>query len=144
MLIVYFWTANEVDQELIQWSDTAPSVGDKIPGTHQPVGKVEFYRGELETVCLAISRPTYGDGAHTFDVQLNPAHQVLGYGMSMEGKPTTGRLVNYEPTGHETLMRAVPTRWYVDQIETCKPVEAGSYKAIYLCFCVDAPLQQVA
>ncbi|MDX2241398.1 MAG: hypothetical protein NW224_12000 [Leptolyngbyaceae cyanobacterium bins.302] len=141
MLVVYFTSNSEV----IQWGE-APQVGDLIPGSDQAVGHLEFYQGELHTVCFArvSDRAIYGEGTETFEVRLNAVHQIINYGWSMEGKPTTGRLVDYEPTNHETLMRAVPTRWYVDQIETCKPVEQGSYKAIYLCFCVNAPLSIAA
>jgi hypothetical protein len=140
MLIVYFWTANNLDEELMQWSDIAPSVGDLIPGTDQPVGKVEFYRGDLETVCLAISRPVYGEGHHSFNVQLRPDQTIIQYGMSMEAKPPTGRLMNYETTSHPTLMRPNPSNWVVSEVETCNPVATGSYKAIHICYCVDAPL----
>ncbi len=144
MLIAYFWTENEIEEELMQWSDLAPSVGELIPGTNQPILKVEMYQGESETVCLAISNPTYGEGEHTFHVQLNEQKNVITYGMSMIGKPPVGRLMNYETTGHPTLMRPVPSRWVVDLIETCQPVAGGSYKAVYLCYCVEAPLSIAA
>jgi len=140
MLIIYFTS----DSEQIQWADSAPFVGDRIPGTDQTINQVEVYRGEQETVYLALGRETFGAGEHTFDVQLRPDRSILNYGWSMVGKPPVGRLMDYEQTGHDTLMRPVPTRWYVDQIETCRPVSEGSYQAIYLCFCVDAPLVAAA
>lgn len=139
MLVVYL-----TDETVIEWVDSVPTIGDRFPDSDLPIASIEVYQGELETVLLIASQPIEHEPTESFDIQIAPDRSIIRNGWSMEGKPRTGRLVNYEPTNHETLMRAVPSRWYVDQIETCKPVEQGSYKAIYLCFCVDAPLSAAA
>ena len=139
MLTVYFTS----DSEVIKWGE-APNVGDLVPGSDQAIAAIEFYRGELENVCFArvADRTVYED--ETFHVEIAPDHSIIRYGWSMECKPPTGRLINYEPTSHETLMRPVASDWCVDMIDTCKPLETGTYKAIHICHCVRVSLPVAA
>lgn len=131
MLIVYL--SNE--DNFIQSHDAPPLIGETC--SLGAIASLEFYKGELETVCLALTEPkTYADSSHTFDIQLTPDRSIIKYGWSMIGRAPTGRLMNYEPTSHETLMRPVPSDWCVDRVDTCKPLETGTYKAVHICHCV--------
>ncbi|PZV09157.1 MAG: hypothetical protein DCF22_18925 [Leptolyngbya sp.] len=130
MLIVYLSN----DGEAIEWGD-APSVGDA--STVGTIASLEFYKGELETVCIAFAEPVIHDDEETFNVQIAPDHSVITYGFSMIGRPPTGRLMDYEPTGDGDGMKAIPSSWYVDTVDTCTPLETGTYKAVHLCHCVN-------
>ena len=139
MLVVY---SNNEDTT-IEWGN-APK-----RWSISPLGKVvsiEFYRGELETVCIALTeRKTYADKeSHTLDIQLAPDRSIISYGYSMIGRPPTGRLDDYEPTGNGDEMRTVPTDWCVDLIDNCKPMGDCTYKAIHVCHCVRVSLPVAA
>lgn len=133
MLVVYL--SNE--KELIQWGN-APLVGDVSPVG--AVASLEFYKGELETVCVALAAPITHEEDETLNVKIAPDRSIINYGWSMIGRAPTGRLMNYEPTNHETLMRPVPSDWCVDRVDTCKPLETGTYQAVHFCHCVKVDL----
>lgn len=132
MLVVYM--SNE--DSFIKSHDAPPLIGEIC--TLGAISSLEFYKGELEMICLALTEPkTYADSSsHTFDIQLKPDRSIIRYGWSMIGRPPTGRLDNYEPTGEDDGMRAIPSDWCVDKVDTCKPLETGTYKAVHICHCV--------
>ena len=108
-----------------------------------PLGKVvsiEFYKGELDIVCIALTnltaKPTEDE---TFNIQLGSDRSIISYGYSQTGAAPTGRLTTDE-------MFPVPTEWSVDLIDTCKPIieDQGHYKAIHLCHCVRVSLPVAA
>lgn len=103
-----------------------------------PLGKVvsiEFYKGELDIVCIALTnltaKPKEGE---TFSIQLASDRSIISYGYSPTGQAPTGRLA----TGDG--------QWSVDLIDTCKPMVEGEgrYKAIHLCHCVRVSLPVAA
>ena len=99
-----------------------------------PLGKVvsiEFYKGELDIVCIALTnlaaKPKEGE---TFSILLAPDRSIMSYGYSPTGTTPTKRLT----TGDG--------QWSVDLIDTCKPMVEGEgrYNAIHLCHCVRVSL----
>lgn len=103
-----------------------------------PLGKVvsiEFYKGELDIVCIALTnltaKPTEDE---TFNIQIAHDKSILSYSYSPTGATPTGRLT----TGDG--------QWSVDLIDTCKPMIEGEgrYNAIHLCHCVRVSLPVAA
>jgi len=121
--------------EFIQSHEQAPLVGEIC--TLGAISSVELYRGELETVCVAVCGEITHSDDETFDIQLKPDRSIINYGWSMIGRPPTGRLNNYEPTGDGDGMKATASNWRVDMVDTCTPLETGTYKAIHICHCVN-------
>jgi len=131
MFVAYLSKAGE----FIQWRDTPPMIGEIC--TLGAIASLEFYKGELETVCVALIEPITHTDDETFDIQLKPDRSIINYGWSMVGRPPTGRLNNYEPTGDGDGMTAIPSNWCVDMVDTCTPLETGTYKAVHICHCVN-------
>ena len=120
----------------------APAVGDS--SEVGAIASLEFYKGELEIVCLAMTEPLTHEEGETFNVQITPDRSIISYGMSMIGQAPIGRLDDYEPTGNGDGMRPVPTDWCVDLVDTCKPMIEGIYKAVHICHCVRVSLPVAA
>ena len=103
-----------------------------------PLGKVvsiEFYKGELEFVCIAWTNLTpKPEELLTLNIQIAHDRSIISYGYSPTGAAPTGRLA----TGDG--------QWSVDLIDTCKPMveDQGRYKAIHLCHCVKVSLPVAA
>ena len=131
MFVVYLSN----DGEVIQSHEQAPLVGEIC--TLGAIASLEFYKGELEVICLALTEPITHDDGETFYIQLKPDRSIITYGFSMIGQAPTGRLNNYEPTGDGDGMKAIPSNWCVDMIDARTPLETGTYKAIHICHCVN-------
>ena len=103
-----------------------------------PLGKVvsiEFYKGELDIVCIALTNLTAKPKEdETFNIQLAHDRSIISYGYSPTGAAPTGRLT----TGDG--------QWSIDLIDTCKPMieDQGRYNAIHLCHCVRVSLPVTA
>ena len=128
MLVVYMNGENTK----VEWGN-APKRWDI-----SPLGKVvsiEFYKGELEFVCIAWTNLTpKPKELLTLNIQIAHDRSIISYGYSPTGAAPTGRLT----TGDG--------QWSVDLIDTCKPMVEGEgrYKAIHLCHCVRVSLPVAA
>ncbi len=150
------------ESELIHWTAMTPSVGDLVLMGSDPSGiceaarqwrivQVEAYQFGTETIYLAmvsradlptpdesswraIQRRNFSPNA-SFDLQLSPSRQCLGYGWNMNGEPPSGQLQSYEPTGRGSLMQSFSRPWVINQVETYQPQGESTYRAIHLCWC---------
>jgi hypothetical protein len=147
------------EAEAIAWFDLPPQLGDPCSmGSSRTwrVMHVEHYHGDGSEVCLALvaplevfPSPDRGEWIQTymreqspnlsFYVQLAPNKDVLNYGWRMEGDTPIGRLKEYKPTNHPTLMKASPSPWMVDVIDRHR-LENGVYTAIDICWCKQVAL----
>lgn len=74
----------------------------------------------------------------SIDVQIHD-QTILGYGWSMEGRPTTGRLYEWRQIGDTDRGERVPLPWTVDHIKTYRPTSKGTYSAVHICHCKPVP-----
>ena len=138
MLVIYLSN----DSEFIQRGEI-PKVGDPFPDGGN-VMSVEIYENLDNSIALALKEPVTHEPEETFDIVIAEDQSIIRYSWSMIGEPPNGRLMNYEPTNHATLMKPTPSNWVVSDVATYNPVAVGTYKAIYLCHGIDDPLPVAA
>lgn len=153
-------TAQEKD--LFQWSGNPPSLdGVYNLGDHRgwTVHAIETYRAGDAYIWLAHCFPqgenSLFEGRGTvhdllqiatnlsFYLHLSPDEMVLGHGWRMAGDAPTGRLYGSVPTADPECFDTVDLPWYVDTIDTYKPVGSGNYSAIHVCHCVPVNSEQL-